>query len=88
MRTDAKSDKTPSKLNLNFSSSIGVHGVNGIAFMSAHGYQNRQNLYANTIVGDDLGTMRNRALRRRRDIAKAISAPPVCCHHKGSSSEI
>ena len=30
-RTDAKSNKAPNKHNLNFSSSIGVHGVSGIA---------------------------------------------------------
>ena len=35
-----------------------------------------------------LGTMRNRVLRRRPDIAKAFTActPPACRHHKGSSN--
>ena len=37
-----------------------------------------------------LGTMSNRVLRRRPDIAKAFTArtPPACRHHKGSGSKV
>ena len=74
MRTDAKSDKAPNKHNLNFSSSIGVHGVSGIAFMGAHGCQNRQSLYSNTEIACCEGAPISRRLFQHHERAVTTKA--------------
>ena len=74
MRTDAKSDKAPNKHNLNFSSSIGVHGVSGIAFMGAHGCQNRQSHYSNTEIACCEGAPISRRLFQHHEHAVTTKA--------------